>query len=290
MAELIDRRGLKIQAEELLRGAQVPPGKMVALYMGLAAVLSLIDYLGGGPGLLSTFLTILTELLSLILSAGFVFYCMAIRRGERAEYGVLFDGFGMVGKIVLLTLVQLALIFLWSMLFVIPGVVAMYRYRYALFNLLEDPEIGVMEAISMSKQQTQGYKWQLFLLDLSYLGWMIIASLPSYLYQQILSWRLREAILAAESMPGMMEAMNSISYTVWGIPALGWQIFISLWALVAALFYLAAYQCVELDYFAISKRTSGVGLPPEESGTAPLDGWNDSFGGSGGSSDGGFYP
>lgn len=59
----------------------------------------------------------------------------------------------------------------------IPGIVAAYRYRFAMLNLCENPEIGVMEALNMSKAQTLGFKWQLFVLDLSFIGWNILVSL-----------------------------------------------------------------------------------------------------------------
>ena len=68
-------------------------------------------------------------------------------------------------------------VFLWSMLFIIPGIIAGYRYRFAVYNLCENPDIGVMEAISMSKAQTAGYKGDLFLLDLTFIGWNLLCSL-----------------------------------------------------------------------------------------------------------------
>lgn len=63
------------------------------------------------------------------------------------------------------------------LLLVIPGIVAAYRYRFAMLNLCENPEIGVMEALNMSKAQTLGFKWQLFVLDLSFIGWNILVGL-----------------------------------------------------------------------------------------------------------------
>ena len=68
-------------------------------------------------------------------------------------------------------------IVLWSMLLVIPGIIAAYRYRFAVLNLCENPELGVMEALNMSKAQTSGYKGQLFMLDLSFIGWAILCGL-----------------------------------------------------------------------------------------------------------------
>ena len=83
-----------------------------------------------------------------------------------------------MGKVILLNLVIYCFTLLWSMLFVIPGIVAAYRYRFALYNLYENPGLNVMEALEMSKRQTRGYKGQLFMLDLSYFGWYLLASLP----------------------------------------------------------------------------------------------------------------
>ena len=164
MAQIIDRKQLKRQMKALLSDAQVSSLGMTLLYLALILLLNLADRLTGltGAGLLGTFISVLTGLLSMVLSAGFVLYCMAIRRGERAEYLTLFDGFSFVGKIILLNIVQALFIFLWSLLFVIPGLIAGYRYRFALYNLYENPGIGVMEALEMSKQQTLGYKGQLF--------------------------------------------------------------------------------------------------------------------------------
>ena len=86
----------------------------------------------------------------------------------------LFYGFSIAGKVILLEIVAGIFIFLWSLLLIIPGIIATYRYRFALYNLLENPDLGILEAINLSKEQTYGYKWQLFVLDLSFLGWLIL--------------------------------------------------------------------------------------------------------------------
>ena len=143
MFEQVDRQKCKWETAELLRDAQVSPKAMTALYMALAVALGLLSSLGGG-GFLGIFISILSSLLASVLGAGFVLYCMAIRRGERAEYLTLFDGFSFVGKIILLDIITGFFILLWSMLFLIPGVIAAYRYSFARFNLYENPGIGAM--------------------------------------------------------------------------------------------------------------------------------------------------
>ena len=177
MTKPIDRAEMKAQTRKLLQTAQVSPKGMTALYCACLFLLSLLEALIPGPELVSTFLSILTTLAGWILAAGFALYCMDIRRRERSEYAVLFDGFSFTGKIIALNIVINLFVFLWSMLFIIPGIIASYRYRFAVYNLCENPDMGVMEAISMSKAQTAGYKGDLFLLDLTFIGWNLLCSL-----------------------------------------------------------------------------------------------------------------
>ena len=124
-----------------------------------------------------TFIGVITMLLSQVLQAGWCLYHLGIRRGREMPYSTLFDGFSVAGRVILLVVLETAFVLLWSFLFVIPGIVAAYRYRYALYNLLEDPALSPLEAIRMSKAQTYGYKLDLFVLDLSFLGWGILCGL-----------------------------------------------------------------------------------------------------------------
>lgn len=260
-AELIDRKGMKAEVREMLSGAQVSPRAITALYCGLLLVLNMVSAFAGDTGFLSTFVTILTSLLNVILGAGFAMYCMAIRRSERAEYITLFDGFSFVGKLIGLTIVTALFIWLWSMLFIIPGIIAAYRYRFAPYNLYENPGIGVMEALEMSKRQTMGYKGQLFALGLSYLGWTLLASLPAIVEVGMLYYGLFSS--AFDYMNGTIAAMPADISTFAVLPAWLWTLIISLWSMAVSLFYLPNYQCVELGYYETAKRTSGVGAGAE---------------------------
>ena len=260
MAQMIDRRSLKAEMKNLLRDAQVSPKGMTALYFGILIILNLVDMFTSSTGvpLLGTFVSILASLLSMVLSAGFIFYCMTVRRGERAEYLALFDGFSFVGKIILLNIVKNLFIVLWSFLFVIPGFIAMYRYRFALYNLCENPDLGVMEALNMSKQQTLGYKGQLFMLDLSYIGWALLSSVPA-----IVQMLYIYTCIFMDPLYYMADPMRIYAITL-PLPALLQILLTGLWALAAAVLYLPTYQCTELGYFETAKRTSGVGTSSPE--------------------------
>ena len=66
-------------------------------------------------------------------------------------------------------------VFLWSLLLVIPGIIKGYEYRMIPYILAENPGIDTKEAFAMSKQMMDGNKWNAFVLDLSFLGWIILS-------------------------------------------------------------------------------------------------------------------
>ena len=65
-------------------------------------------------------------------------------------------------------------IFLWSLLFVIPGIIKAYEYSMVPYILSENPNISCDRAFKLSKQMTKGEKFNIFLLQLSFIGWMIL--------------------------------------------------------------------------------------------------------------------
>jgi len=66
-------------------------------------------------------------------------------------------------------------IFLWSLLFVIPGIIKAYSYAMVEYILADDNDITTMDAIERSKQMMYGHKWRLFKLQLSFIGWIILS-------------------------------------------------------------------------------------------------------------------
>ena len=67
--------------------------------------------------------------------------------------------------------------FLWSLLFIIPGIIKSYEYRMIPYILAEDPEMPCSEVFAKSKEMMRGNKWDAFVLDLSFLGWEILSLL-----------------------------------------------------------------------------------------------------------------
>ncbi len=79
----------------------------------------------------------------------------------------LFCGFAM-------NLVTNLFLALWSMLFVIPGIIKYYAYAMTPYLLAEDPSLSTLQAITMSRQLMHGNKWRLFCLEFSFIGWYLI--------------------------------------------------------------------------------------------------------------------
>lgn len=65
--------------------------------------------------------------------------------------------------------------FLWSLLFIVPGIVKHYEYKMIPYLLTENPEMTRKEAFAESKRLMKGNKWKAFVLDLSFIGWDILS-------------------------------------------------------------------------------------------------------------------
>ncbi len=109
-----------------------------------------------------------------VLSNAYVY--LRVARGEYIDVGHAFFGFSNFRKALVLNLLMGIYIFLWSLLFIIPGIIKSYAYSFSFFILADNPDLSVFEIIDLSKDFTNGYKGKLFLLDLSYI-WLYIISI-----------------------------------------------------------------------------------------------------------------
>ena len=80
-------------------------------------------------------------------------------------------------KVLLTMLLRSIYTFLWTLLFIIPGIVKYYAYRMVPYILADNPTIGCNRAIELSNEMTQGQKLDIFVLDLSFIGWYLLGSL-----------------------------------------------------------------------------------------------------------------
>ncbi|CAM3650396.1 DUF975 domain-containing protein [Cohnella lubricantis] len=112
------------------------------------------------------------------LALGFYAFFLGVARGEGLGVRAVFSGFERFVDAFLLCLLMGIFTFLWTLLFIIPGIIAAFRYKMAYYILRDNPEIGPLEAISQSKQMMKGHKWRLFVLYLTFIGWYILGSIP----------------------------------------------------------------------------------------------------------------
>ena len=252
----LDTGAIKAESRSLLRTGEVNPFRMTLFYLLITLVLDMInsgvsymiDSAGGFTVLSFSFVSILVGLVALVLNAGYYCYCFGILRREEMPYESLFDAFPFAGKVILLSIVEGVFIFLWSMLFVIPGIIAAYRYSFAMLNQCENPELGVMEALDLSKRQTNGYKWQLFVLQLSFIGWSLLV-LGIFLIYELLV-----AALLPDSFLGIMFGSLLLSVLAAGVGV-----------------YLTPYLNLSICRFYLLATAPQVNEPPH------FDSWNDNF-------------
>ena len=113
-------------------------------------------------------LTYATALISAKLAKG----------GNEVSVNDTFAGFtnGRFGQTFLLGLMWEIFICLWSLLFIIPGIIKYYAYSMAFYIYNDDNSKTWSQCLKESQELTKGHKWELFVLDLSFIGWMIVGS------------------------------------------------------------------------------------------------------------------
>lgn len=93
------------------------------------------------------------------------------------KFEMLFSRFQLFGRALFLRFLMFLKILAWSLLFIVPGIVAAYRYALAPYLLAENPELTAEEAIEQSKALMLGHKGRLFCLQLSFIGWYLLSAL-----------------------------------------------------------------------------------------------------------------
>lgn len=133
----------------------------------------------------------LTVMLIVILALALVFiflgsvvqlgYCRfnldLVDRQREPELNTLFAYFSHWRTAVAASLLQGLLIFAWSLLFFIPGLIAVYNYAMTSYILAENPHMAASDALRYSKDIMYGNRWRLFCLEISFIGWDLLNAL-----------------------------------------------------------------------------------------------------------------
>ena len=125
----------------------------------------------------SLFAAVIYFVLGSFIGVGYAKFNLNLVDKKNAAFETLFEYFSHWKTTTIARLLRALYVFLWSLLFIIPGIVAGFSYAMTDYILAEDPELTADEAISQSKSIMMGNKWRFFCLQFSFIGWDILATL-----------------------------------------------------------------------------------------------------------------
>ena len=160
---MLTRAELKQQAKEQLKGNLGMLFLCTLIVTAISFVIALIPVVG----------TVATYIIAPPLSLGLIMVYLSVTYGEKVEIGTLFNGFQCFGKSILLYILITIFTLLWSLLFIIPGIIKAYSYSMAFYILAENPDMTAKEALNESKLIMNGHKMELFVLQLSFISWIL---------------------------------------------------------------------------------------------------------------------
>ncbi len=165
----MNRVQLKEMAKQQIKG-KIGILFLITLIIGLisgvaSAILSFIPYVGS---LVS----------SIIITPAFalstVRVYLGLTKGMQPSAGDAFSGFDDFWAAFKVQFLVGLFTFLWSLLFVIPGIIKTYAYSMSMYILAENKGKAALECIDESKKMTEGHKMELFVLELSFIGWALL--------------------------------------------------------------------------------------------------------------------
>ena len=166
------------RAELKARGrAQLGGGIFQNLWMMGLAVCLLIGLLESAATTILPAIGALIVIGPLEYGQAYIFLKQA-RDRQPVQLGDMFRGFqDDFGGTFLIGFLSQLFVALWSLLFLIPGIVKSYAYSMAYYVKLDHPDYGWKACIDESRRLMDGHKWEKFVLDLSFLGWILVGAL-----------------------------------------------------------------------------------------------------------------
>ena len=157
---MYDRRQIKLRAKQAL-------GANFGLIFGTLLV-------GGLIVSAASFTVLGAIILAGPIAAGLALIQLSALRGQNVEFGDMFKGFNNFGTNCGAGVLVAVFTYLWSLLFIIPGIVKAYSYSMTFYILADHPEMKATDAITASRMMMKGHKFDLFVLDLSFFWWILL--------------------------------------------------------------------------------------------------------------------
>jgi uncharacterized membrane protein len=111
------------------------------------------------------------------LTVGFAWFNIKVYKGQQADISDAFSGFNDFGRSIGGILWMWLFMILWSLLFIIPGIVKSMAYPMTPYILADSKNVSATDALKLSMRMTQGYKGEIFVMILSFLGWAILSAM-----------------------------------------------------------------------------------------------------------------
>lgn len=163
----MDRVTIKQTAKKQMK-VQNSSAILISLVLVLIAALPVVPFAG----------TLISIFILFNLSLGASNAYLKIWRGEETKLSDMFTiGFENYSRYLGGMLLVQVYTFLWSLLFVIPGIIKGYSYALTPYILREMPDLSVSEAIKLSTRMMDGHKMELFVIGLSFIGWNLLGAL-----------------------------------------------------------------------------------------------------------------
>lgn len=172
----MQREVLKSKAKEQIKGNIGILFVMTLIVVAVSFIASTIPFVGSLAN---------TILISPAFSIALVMIYLNLTNGKEIKIGDIFEGFYHFWGAFKITFLISLFTALWSLLFIIPGIVKSYSYSMAMYIWSENKEMGALEAISKSKEIMDGHKMDLFVLCLSFIGWILLGGITfgiAYIY------------------------------------------------------------------------------------------------------------
>lgn len=112
-----------------------------------------------------------------LVTFGYMSFFLKISRNEKVEINELWSKTDMFTTFLVSAILIGLFVSLWTLLLIIPGIIASYSYKMTHYILLDNPDMSVMDAIKKSKEMMVGHKMDLFVLELSFIGWALLGIL-----------------------------------------------------------------------------------------------------------------
>lgn len=199
---------IRAVAREELKGNWTNPVLATLIYVAIVGAISIIPLAGG----------IINLFVEIPFGLAFAVALLLFIRGDKQNViNNMFKIFANYGRTLSVSLLTAIFTFLWTLLLIIPGIIKGYAYAMTYYIAQDNPELGADECINKSIALMNGHKMDLFLLDLSFIGWLLLGVLScgigllwvipymqtsrAIFYQELIAMNGEDITAGAEDIP-----------------------------------------------------------------------------------------